>query len=446
MSTCFYWDQDLTASDFFCGAGGLGCGFAHAGVNMTLAVNHDARSIATYRRNFPAAKCLCVKMEAVNFAQEPDTLIGTGAPECTYHSPSAGEALDNQGQLRGFWTDHDDKDAVEQSRMSMWQVQRAAEAKAEKHMPYHSMVFENVPEVHKWRDYNQWKEKIIALGYECQMLYLNTMHFNLAQCRDRWIAVFGRKGAKRPDLEFRPLAPCLYCGKDVQAVQCWKNLAKKQGKYEYRLKGQYTYNCPHCAKRVHPYYKPAAAVIDDTDRGIRIRDRKDYKLPELDEKTMQRIKRGIDLFVKRRQVPPVSAQGIPPLQEPLPFWISYYSNGKPYSIFEPFCTFSTRDRCALVFPPTSGSLDIAEFGFRMLNEQEIMAGSGLSNGRMVSEEDERSAQHYEIVAETKEEVVRQCGHMVPHEEVRGVRSTGGHDESVPLRLQHIQHTGRYLDA
>src|SRR5437016_2464458 len=37
----FYWDQDLTACDFFCGAGGLGLGMEQAGATLTLAVNHD---------------------------------------------------------------------------------------------------------------------------------------------------------------------------------------------------------------------------------------------------------------------------------------------------------------------------------------------------------------------------------------------------------------------
>src|SRR5581483_8163742 len=259
----FYWDQDLTAVDFFCGAGGLGWGLEQAGATLSLAVNHDERSIATYRRNFPRADVRCAWMEEINWTLAPDTLIGAGAPECRNHSPSAGEKLNDQMQLSfPGWTDHDAKPEVEKSRASMWQLFRAAEAKARKNRPYHSMIFENVPEVHKWRDYGKWEKEMLGLGYEHQVLYVNAMHFNVAQCRDRWIAVFWRKGAKKPDLDFRPLALCRSCEKDIAAVQCWKNLAKKKGRYEYRQRAQYTYHCPHCARRVQPYYRSAASVVD----------------------------------------------------------------------------------------------------------------------------------------------------------------------------------------
>jgi DNA (cytosine-5)-methyltransferase 1 len=155
----FYWGQDLTAADFFCGAGGFGYGIEQGGARLNLAVNHDMRSIATHRENFPHAKLLCMRMEAVDFGQEPDSLIGTGSPECSYHSPSAGEKLNDQGQLSGSWTDHDESPCGEQSRMSMWQVYRAAEAKAKKGSPYHSMIFENMAEVaSKWGDYHEWRK------------------------------------------------------------------------------------------------------------------------------------------------------------------------------------------------------------------------------------------------------------------------------------------------
>ncbi|MBA2397032.1 MAG: DNA cytosine methyltransferase [Ktedonobacteraceae bacterium] len=400
MATHFYWDQDLTATDFFCGAGAFGSGVEHGGAVLNLAVNHDPRSIETHRQNFPRAKHLCMRMEDVDFVQECDSLLGTGSPECRFQTPAAGEKLNGQGQL-AMWTDHDDKPHVEQSRMSMWQVYRAAAAKVEKGTPYHSMIFENVTEVaSKWGDYKDWKKKMQALGYECQELYLCAMFFDVCQRRDRWIGIFWRKGAKRPDLEFRPLVICAYCEREVRAVQCFKNPTKKWGKYDYTGKGQYTYNCPYCSRRVFPPYRAAAAVIDYADRGIRIRDRQDYGLPVLEDTTLQRIELGIDRFVKHQQVPPASAQGIPSLEGPLPFWVTYYSNGKPYSIFEPFCTFSTVARCGIVFPPRSGSLDIQECSFRMLNESEVRGGSGLPA-------------NYIIAADTKEELIRQCGHMVP---------------------------------
>jgi DNA (cytosine-5)-methyltransferase 1 len=234
----FYWDQDLAASDFFCGAGGLGWGVEQAGATLALAVNHDARSIATYKRNFPFADVRCSWMEDINWTEAPDTLLGVGSPECRYNSPGAGEKLNDQMKCPfPGWTDYDTSPEVEKSRASMWQVYRAAEAKAKNNRPFHSLIFENVVEVEKWRDYGEWKKKMLALGYEHQILYLNAMHFGVAQSRDRWIAVFWREGAKRPDLDYRPTAPCVHCGRDVQAVQCWKKATKKRGKNEAEIKG-----------------------------------------------------------------------------------------------------------------------------------------------------------------------------------------------------------------
>jgi hypothetical protein len=115
---------------------------------------------------------------------------------------------------------------------------------------------------------------------------------------------------------------------------------------------------------------------------------------------MQRIQDGIERFFKHAQVPLSEARAVPEMSSMAPFWISYYSNGKAYSVFEPFCTLSTHERCALVFPPEDGSLEINKCSFRMLNEQEIKGASGLPDA-------------YQIVAREKEEVVRQCGHMVP---------------------------------
>ncbi len=398
----FYWDQDLAAADFFCGAGAFGYGVEQAGARLNLAINHDLRSIATHKENFPHAKHLCMRMEEVDFAREPNSLLGTGSAECTFQSPAAGEKLNDQAQLPGCWTDHDEKPSVEQSRMSMWQLYRAAEAKANQGCPYHSMIFENVAEVaSKWRGYQDWKNQMKALGYVFEALYLCSMFFGVPQRRDRWFGVFWKEGAKKPDLAFRPLAVCQNCEQEVQAVQSWKIPTRPWGKYSYHPKnGQYVYRCPRCAKRVSPSYRPAASVIDFTDRGIKIRDRKQHGLPPLDEKTMQRIQEGIDRFFKQPQTIPMEAVDVPQMEGLAPFWITYYSNGKPYSMYEPFCTFSTKERCGVVFPPGSGSLDIQECSFRMLNEQEVRDGSGLPL-------------EYKIKADTKEELVRQCGHMVP---------------------------------
>jgi DNA (cytosine-5)-methyltransferase 1 len=412
--SAFYWDQDLTATDSFAGAGGLGLGTVQAGATLRLAVNHDERSLATYKRNFPQTEVRRSWIEEINWQDMPDTLLKVGGPECTHHSRGKGEKRTDPRQLRlpgCELTDHDDKPEAEKSRASMWQIYRAAEAKFAKGRPYHSLILENVPEVTEWSGYKAWEQAMLILSkdepttttplrYEHQALFVNAMHFGVPQCRDRWISVFWPKGARKPDLDFQPMALCRYCDREVAAVQSWKNPAKPKGRYEYRLHGQYTYRCPRCNHRVQPSYRCAASVIDFSDRGIPIGERQAHQLPPLKASTVQRITDGIEQFFKQPQLPPPEAQGVPVINGMAPFWVSYYSNGKPYSIYEPFCTFSTHERCALVFPPVDGSLDFNKCSYRMINDQEIKAGSGLPDS-------------YEIVAEEKKELVRQCGHMVP---------------------------------
>lgn len=92
------------------------------------------------------------------------------------------------------------------------------------------------------------------------------------QWRDRIYIVFTRKGIPLPDLKPTPLAWCQACGQDVHSVQTWRN-GRKIGKY----KQQYDYRCPNTACRhalVEPYVRAAADIIDWTNTGERIGDRK----------------------------------------------------------------------------------------------------------------------------------------------------------------------------
>lgn len=79
----------------------------------------------------------------------------------------------------------------------------------------------------------------------------------------------------------------------------------------------------------------------------------------------------------------------------LPFIVTYYSNGKAYSVTEPLCTISTRDRCGLaaatiqtageIKPRTSGErslyatmleLHVADVAFRMFVNRELSLAQG----------------------------------------------------------------------
>ena len=89
----------------------------------------------------------------------------------------------------------------------------------------------------------------------------------------------------------RPRAHCPACGIDVDAMQAWKNPAKRWGRY----RAQYVYRCPSVSCRhqvVEPYWLPAAAAIDWSLPGTRIGDR----TRPLAAKTRARIAAGIERY------------------------------------------------------------------------------------------------------------------------------------------------------
>lgn len=216
---------------------------------------------------------------------------------CTNHSVAKGVKREI-GQLSLFEAQKLDPAAV-RSRATMWSVPEYAE-----HHNYDLIIAENVVDARKWRPFDSWLKSMISLGYEHEIVYLNSMfahmrpladprpgHF-VPQSRDRMYVVFWKRGNKRPDLDIRPLAHCQHCGKDVQSMQSWK---KRQGESFWRwgrYGTQYVYRCPNCTNEVMPYYYAAANAIDWSIPAKRIGDR-----PQpLKERTLDRIRRGLEMF------------------------------------------------------------------------------------------------------------------------------------------------------
>ena len=175
----------------------------------------------------------------------------------------------------------------------MWDVPRFAEAHR-----YQAVIVENVVEAARWLPFQAWLMAMHSLGYEHRTVWLNSMHANrwgapAPQSRDRMYVVFWRAGNRAPDLEAmqRPRAHCPACGTDVDAMQAWKNPAKRWGRY----RAQYVYRCPSVSCRhqvVEPYWLPAAAAIDWSLPGTRIGDR----TRPLAAKTRARIAAGIERY------------------------------------------------------------------------------------------------------------------------------------------------------
>src|SRR6185436_8004692 len=146
-----------------------------------------------------------------------------------------------------------------------------------------------------------WKRTLENLGYEVECVFLNSQFFPpCPQSRDRIYIVAWRKGNKRPDLDYRPLAYCTshQCGgRHISAVQTWKRATKawplpKWGKY----KRQYIYTCPHCNNQVEPAAWPAYTAIDWSYLGPSLGERLELGMKPLATATVSRIRRALAKF------------------------------------------------------------------------------------------------------------------------------------------------------
>jgi DNA (cytosine-5)-methyltransferase 1 len=281
----------ITVTDQFCGAGGSSQGVRnHAqkmggGLEVKLAMNHWKLAIETHNTNFPDTAHDCTDISAADPRRYPSTDILVTSPECTTHSPAGG----NRHQASKVQMEMYDKGildpATERSRATMWDVCRFAE-----YHRYNIIIVENVVEAKlRWPLFDIWLRAMHALGYRHKIKFLNSMHFwPTPQSRDRMYVVFWKKENKAPNLDHTPLAFCPCCGKDIKAMQHWKNPEKKIGKY----RSQYVYVCPKDGTVVEPYYYAAFNAIDWRDIGTKIGDR----VKPLSPNTMRRIQYGLDKF------------------------------------------------------------------------------------------------------------------------------------------------------
>ena len=273
----------VTVTDQFCGAGGSSLGAALAGAEIKLALNHWQLAVETHNTNFPNTDHDCTDVSAVDPRRYPATDILITSPECTNHSLAKGKIRRWQQQLDMFGRLELDP-AEERSRATMWDVCRFAEAHH-----YKIIIVENVVEARHWAPFPAWLHAMQLLGYEHQIVYLNSMFAHpTPQSRDRMYVVFWKKALRRPNLDIRPTAHCPRCACDVDAVQSWKNPQKRWGKFQ----AQYRYCCPRCAGEVMPYYYCAANAIDWSLPAPRIGDR----VRPLKEKTLKRIRIGLEKF------------------------------------------------------------------------------------------------------------------------------------------------------
>lgn len=282
----------LTLTDMFCGAGGSSTGaISVPGIEVRTAMNHWALAIETHNTNHPTTDHVLADISQTDPRYVRGSDILWASPECTNHSVAKGrKRITAQDEL---WDATLPDEAAERSRATMWDVPRFAEVHR-----YRAIITENVVDAAKWVMFPAWLMAMDALGYNHQIVYLNSMHAQSGgmpapQSRDRMYVVFWRKGDRRPDVESmqRPVAWCPSCDELVAAVQTWKKPDAPWGRY----RAQYLYRCPKHSCRgqiVEPAWLPAAAAIDWSLPAERIGDR----ARPLSAKTIARIREGLKRY------------------------------------------------------------------------------------------------------------------------------------------------------
>jgi DNA (cytosine-5)-methyltransferase 1 len=277
----------ITVTDQFCGAGGSSIGATQAGAEVKLAMNHWKLAIETHNTNFPKVDHECTDISAADPRRYPSTDILITSPECTNHSLAKGVPR-RYYEKDIFGTQLIDP-AAERSRATMWDVPRFAE-----YHDYNIIITENVVDAAKWRLWEAWLKAMHDLGYDHETVYFNSMFaWPTPQSRDRMYVVFWKRGNRKPDLEFHPIAFCGTCGKDIPSIQTWKKRS-----HWGRYKAQYFYRCPMCAHNVTPYYYAAFNAIDWTIQAERIGDRKRPLKP----KTLERIQYSFDTYGRKPMI------------------------------------------------------------------------------------------------------------------------------------------------
>lgn len=399
----------ITMTDLFCGAGGSSTGAAQAGVEVRLAANHWQLAVETHNTNHPGTDHDCADLSQVDPRRYPRTDLLWASPECTNHSQAKGvRRADRQPDL---FEEVLPSDAAVRSRATMWDVLRFAE-----HHAYSGIVVENVVEARDWVMWPAWSLGLATLGYDHEVIYLNSMHARAAgdpapQSRDRLYVVAWKRGNTRPDLDrwTRPTATCPACTQTRRAVQAWKNPTRRHGRY----KTQYVWRCPvaRCHAEVFPETLPAATAIDWTIPGQRIGDRTRPLAP----KTIVRIRAGLDRFPHEPSIITLRNHNTPkpvattPLDTMAaagqhhgiltgPGWVNphqyAYDTGAIAPVTVPVPTQTTVVGDAIIDPAP----DIDDCLFRMLDPAEIARAMAFPAG-------------YRILG-TRREQVRQAGNAV----------------------------------
>lgn len=173
--------SEMRTFDLFCGAGGSSRGAVMAGATPVAALDMWDLATETYELNFPnvvtytsrarqlAAKRLREEVGEINLL--------LASPECTNHSIARGN-----------------KPPCEDSRNTAFEVIRFAKV-----LKPRWVVVENVLQMRRWDRFEEWIEKLQAIGYQTDVGVLDAQFHSTPQSRRRLFVV--------GDLEAEPSLP-----------------------------------------------------------------------------------------------------------------------------------------------------------------------------------------------------------------------------------------------
>ena len=297
--------------DGFAGGGGASCGLAMAGIDVTIAINHDPAAIRMHTVNHPKTLHLTEDIFKVDLSKyiDPDDCVDVmwASPDCTSHSKAKG------GQPRELGL-----------RILPWAVYRLCRQIKEVTGSLPSMLFmENVEEIQDWgpldkagqpiqkkkgREYRRFIRTMKKLGFKFDCRILTAADYGAPTTRKRWYAIF------RSD------------GKPIR----WPDPTHSKNNQDslFPLKP----------------WVPVSTCLDFTDLGCSIFERK----RPLADATLRRIANGIRKFVVENDHPYFLTE-----EQAYPFLIQYHAEiGKTdvrgQSVDEPIKTLDTSNRYALI--------------------------------------------------------------------------------------------------
>ena len=295
--------------DGFAGGGGASCGLKMAGIDVTIAINHDPAAIRMHTVNHPKTLHLTEDIFQVDLSKyiDPDDCVDVmwASPDCTSHSKAKG------GQPRKLGL-----------RILPWAVYRLCKQikNVTGKLPG-ILMMENVEEIQEWgpldknghpienkkgREYHRFVNAMKKIGFAFDSRVLVAADYGAPTTRKRWYAVF------RSD------------GKPIR----WPDPthAKEPGGL-FPLKP----------------WVPVSTCLDFSDLGCSIFERK----KPLADATLKRIANGIRKFVVENDHPYFL-----PEQQAYPFLIQYHSETtdsvRGQTVDEPLKTIDTSNRYALV--------------------------------------------------------------------------------------------------